>query len=136
VKRPAVSFKDTAIGEVVTMLVAEPASKVHSRDYESGEPAYWDDARTQPKYAAVVNGSIDGEDVSLWAQMPSALFAAIADAQVKAGQKIDTGGTLRVKYTGDKPNSKNPRLKPAKQFAAEYVPPVADAFAADDEPPF
>lgn len=138
VSRPAVSFKDSKIGDTVTLIVSDPASKVHSRDFETGEPAYWDDARTQAKYSAVVNGTIDGEEKALWAQMPSALFAAIAEAQKQAGQKIDAGGTLRIKYIGDKPNSKNARLKPAKQFAAIYEPPVADAFAApdDDEPPF
>src|SRR5882724_10802282 len=97
VKRPAVSFKDVPVGGIVTILIAAPAAKVQSRDFETGEPDHWDDARTQPKYSAVVNGTVDGEDRALWAQIPSALFAAIAEAQQKAGQKIDTGGTLRIK---------------------------------------
>lgn len=137
VKVPAVSFKGKTVGATVTMTVSGPAKLVQTRDFETGQPAFWDEAQTQPKMAAVVNGTVDGEEMALWATKPSAMFTAIAEAQAKAGQRIDAGGTLRIKYTGDKPNAKNPRLNAAKQYAAQYEPPAADAFAGDDEqPPF
>lgn len=137
VKVPSVSWRDVQVGQTVTMVVSGPAKKVQSRDFETGQPAYWDEARTQPKYSAVVNGTVDGEDRAIWAQIPSALFAAIGKAQADAGAKIDAGGTLRIQRTEDKPNAKNPRLNPAKQFIAKYEPPKADPFgSSDDEIPF
>jgi hypothetical protein len=97
--------------------------------------------------------SIDDEERSVWAQKPSALFAAIGEAQKAAGKRIEVGGVLAIKYTGDKPNEKNPRLNPAKQYAARYTPPAATPTAdpwassaattaaaapaaAQDDPPF
>jgi hypothetical protein len=75
--------------------------------------------------SVVTQVEINGEKRSLWAAKPSALFAAIAKAQQDAGQTIAPGGTLTVRYTGDKANEKNPRLNPAKQFEAKYEPPAA-----------
>lgn len=135
VKVAALSFKDQPVGATVIMQVTGPAKLVQSRDFETGEPAYWDEAHTQPKMSAVVNGTVDGEERALWAQKPSAMFTAIAEAQTKAGERIAAGGTLKIKYTGDKPNAKNPRLNAAKQYAAIYEPPAAGAFDTD-EPPF
>jgi hypothetical protein len=125
--RPSVSFKDAPIGTAYNLKVTGAASLTQSRDYETGEPAEWPDGN--PKMSAVVD-VVDletGEEKSLWAAKPSALFAAIGEAQRKAGSSIAVGGTLRVEYTGDKPNAKNPRLNPAKQYAVTYTPP--DAFA-------
>ena len=126
---PSLSFKDAPVGTTYTGTITEAASLVQSRDYETGEPAFWDDARTQPKMSAVLRLEVDGEERSLWAQKPSAMFAALAEAQKAAGSRFEVGGTLAVKYTGDKPNAKNPRLNPAKQYAARYTPPKpADPF--------
>lgn len=128
---PSVSFKDAPIGTSYTGKVIEAPSLVQARDYESGDPAFWPDGN--PKMTVVTKLVIDGEERSLWAPKPSAMFAAIAKAQQDAGASITVGGTLTVAYTGDKPNEKNPRLNPAKQYEAKYVPP--DAFATTEQGP-
>jgi hypothetical protein len=142
---PSLSFKDAPVGTTYTGTITEAASLVQRRDYESGDPEFWDDGK--PKMSAVLRlavNELDGEERSLWAKKPSALFAALAEAQKAAGARFEVGGTLAVKYTGDKPNAKNPRLNPAKQYAARYTPPKpADPFGGqlgatqvDDAPPF
>ncbi len=114
---------------------------MQSRDFETGEAAKWPDGN--PKMSVVTTLRVNGEERGLWAKKPSALFAAIGEAQKKAGQLIRIGGTIRVTYTGDVPNAKNPRLNPQKQYAVEYTPPnvLADAGTqqgtlAGTEPPF
>lgn len=123
---PAVSFKDKPIGTKYVMRVRELPELVQSRDFETGEKATWDDGN--PKMSVVTGVDINGEEMSLWAPKPSAMFQAIVDAQEQAGARIAVGGTLTVEYIGDKPNEKNPRLNPAKQYRAHYSAP--DAFAA------
>ena len=124
---PSVSWKDAPVGTTVEGLIIEAPELVQSRDFETGEPAFWPVKPGQspnPKMAAVIKISIDGDERAIWAVKPSAMFAAIADAIKKAGTGLAVGGTLAVRYTGDKPNA-NPRLNAAKQYAARYTPPSA-----------
>lgn len=138
---PSLSFKDATVGTVYEGVVTEAPTLVQSRDFETGEPAYWPVKRPgetpNPKMSVVLKLEVDGEERSVWAQKPSALFAAIGEAQKVAGKRIEVGGTLAIKYTGDKPND-NPRLNAAKQYAAKYTPPAAvagaDPWAADAAP--
>lgn len=133
---PAVSWKDAVVGTVVTMVVTEAPALVQSRDFKTKEPATWPDGN--PKMAVVINGTVDGEDRSLWASKPSALFGALADAQKASGKRIAPGDTIAVKFTGTKPTSGDPQ----KLFAAKHTPgtpPTPDAFAGatgDDSPPW
>lgn len=140
---PALSFKDAAVGTTHEGVVTAPAELVQGKDFETGEPAVWKnkDGSTSPKYSVVLRLEVDGEERSLWAVKPSAMFAALKDAQTKAGKPFEVGGKIAVRYTGDKPNEKNPRLNAAKQYAVKYDPPAApapkDAFAGgDDSPPW
>lgn len=153
---PAVTFKDAPIGTSYTMTVRGGAEKVQGRDFESGELAVWQnkDGSTSPKYSAVIPVTMpDGEDRALWAVIPSAMFAALQEARKQAGNvPFEKGGTLVVQYHADKPNEKNPRLNPAKQYRAKYTPPAggpaSDPFSAptaaappapaasDDSPPW
>ena len=119
------SLKFPTIGTAYDCTVTEAPKLVQSRDYESGEPAWWDKDQTQPKMAVVIGVEVDGEGYSVWAQKPSAMFTALAAAQREAGQRIAVGGRLQVAYTADKANEKNPRLNAAKQYAAKYTPPQA-----------
>ena len=125
-KTTAVSFSDARPGDSFTLIITKLPESVQSRDFETGQPAVWDDGN--PKMSAVVTGTVNGEEKAVWARRPSALFAAIAEAQTVAGAKIAPGGTLTITYTGDKPNEKNPRLNAAKQYKATYSAP--DAFAS------
>jgi len=117
-KAPAVSWKDAPVGTVVTMKVSGPAKLVQSTDFKTKEPAKWPDGN--PKMSVVINGTVDGEERSLWAPKPSALFAAIAEAQKAVGQngkahRLREGDTLLVKFTGTKPTTGDPQ----KLFAAK-----------------
>lgn len=153
---PSISWKNAPKGTTIDGTVIEAPKEVQGRDFESGEPAYWDKEQTQPKMTVVVGLQLaDGEKRSLWCPRPSAIFAAVAEAQKDAGERISEGGRLRVRLTGFKPNEKNPKLNDQKLFKAKYDPP--DAFAQpeaekaaketspepetasedfDDEPPF
>lgn len=134
VSNPSVSFKDAKPGTKVKGRVVAAPKLVQGRDFETSEPAWWDDAKTQPKMTVVTELDINGTVHSLWAQKPSAMFAALAEAQQKSG-RIEVGGELEVEFTHEEPNKKNPRLNPAKQYRATYTP--ADAFEGDEEqPPF
>lgn len=125
---PALSFKDAPVGTSYTCTVVEAPTLLQSRDFETGNPASWPDGN--PKMSAVVKVTVNGEERSIWAAKPSALFAAIASAQQASGQQIAPGGTLVITYTHDKPND-NPRLNAAKQYSAVYTPP--NAFGTDTQ---
>lgn len=125
--RPALSFKDKPIGTVYRGRIIEAPKSVQSRDFETGDPATWPDGN--PKMSVVIGLDVDGEEVSLWAAKPSAMLSALRDAQQKAGARLAVGGTLAVKFTGETPNKKNPRLNPQKLYAAQYTAP--DALGGD-----
>lgn len=119
---PSISWKGVAFGTTYTGEVAEKPTVVQSRNFETGEPDTWPDGN--PKMVVCTTLKIGDDLWNLWAAMPSALFAAIKAAQVKAGSVIDKGGILTVTVTGEEPNT-NPRLNPTKQFTASYTPPAA-----------
>jgi len=135
-KTPALSWKGLPVGSYFTLKVLEPAKLLQSRDFETNERAYWDKAQTEPIMSAVVNVTVMvgphsvGEDRSVWAQKPSNLFAAIAEAQKQAGARIDTGGLLHIQFTGEVPH-KNPKMSATKQYLAKYDPPVQQPQAPD-----
>lgn len=153
-KAPSISFKDAPVGTTFEGIVTEPPKLVQSRDYNTGEPAFWPakpGEQPNPKMSVVIRLLIDGEERSLWAQKPSAMFGAIAEAQRSAGQRIEIGGTLAVKFTGEKahtdPDKIRKNLPAQKLYAAKYTPKVAsdpfaapavpaDPWAATEAPPF
>jgi hypothetical protein len=122
-RHPSLSFKDKPIGTRYVCKVVERPNMVQARDFETGERATWDDGN--PKMTVVTGVEVNGERMSLWAPKPSAMFAAMGEAQQQAGAQIAPGGTLTVEYVGDKPNEKNPRLNAAKQYRVTYEPPSA-----------
>lgn len=134
---PSLSFKDAPIGASYTGIVTRVPNKVHSRDFETNEYAYWDDAHQRPKESVVLNIRIgdggDDNERSIWALIPSAMYAALADAQKASHKRIDIGDTLTVTYIGDKPNATNPKLNPAKQYTVVHIP--ADPLAQPNEAP-
>lgn len=139
-KTPSVSFKDAPVGTVHSLTITEKASLVQSRDYNTGEPKFWPvktpSETPNPVMAAVIRGTDEnGEERALWAQRPSALFVALAAARKTSPTgDLEIGGTLDVKYTGEKPNENNPRLNPAKQYAVRYTAPAASASTPDTDP--
>jgi hypothetical protein len=121
---PSISFKDAAIGTTFTGVVTEAPSLIQARDYETGQPAFWQDGGI--KYTVVTKLKLStGEERSLWAPKPSSMFAAISEAQKKTGTLVVVGGTLTVTFSGEKPNATNPRLNPQKLYTVSYTPPNA-----------
>lgn len=151
-KRPAYSWRGATKGTTMDGRVLELPREVQQRDFDTGEPDFWDGERTQPKMAVVVPVLVDGDEVSLWCPKPSAIFRAVVDAKEEAGEPITPGGRLRVRKVGEKPDPKG-KKNPQNLFKAKYDPPEKDAFAEppeksnepaaedvekfdDDEPPF
>jgi hypothetical protein len=123
-KKPAYSWKGAKIGTIMRGRVTDDPVEVQSRDFDTGKPAFWDDGNK--KMAVVVGVEVDGEKYNLWAPKPSALFAALVKAHKETGP-IKTGGLLKVRLSGQKPNPERPKLNPQNLFQAKYEP--ADAFA-------
>jgi hypothetical protein len=155
-KRPAWSWAESGseIGYTVEFDVMDKPRMAQQRDFDTGDPAYWDEDQTQPKMAAVTDVQVDGNDYALWAPKPSALFNAIVKAKKEADAAIDAGGKLKVKITEykcsnghDKSELKQRsgewvcgkcKRKAQRLFAAKYTPakPVVDEFDDDSTPPF
>lgn len=139
-KSPSLSWRGLPIGSAFTLRVLEPAKLLQSRDFTTQELAFWDEAKTQPKMAAVVNVEVlrgphsVGEKRSVWAQRPSAIFTAIADAQSESRAKIDAGGILHLRFVGETKHQ-DPRMNPIKNYQAKYEPPVVDAFTSPQPAP-
>jgi len=128
---PSISFKDAPVGASVTGKVTEAPVLVQSRDFDSGNPAFWPDGNAKMSVVTkIVLAS--GEERGLWAAKPSAMFAAIAEAQKTAGALIAVGGTLTITLVGEKPNATNPRLNAQKLYTVTYVAP--NAFEAQQVP--
>jgi hypothetical protein len=130
VKIPSLSWKGLPIGASFTLEVIEPASLVQSRDYDSGEPAFWDAEKTQPKMCGVINVRVlkgpnsVGELRSVWAKKPSSLYAAIATAQTEAQARILPGGILTLVFSGETKHE-NKRFNAIKNYTAKYEAPAA-----------
>ncbi len=127
-KSETVSWAKVPVGGIVHGILEGPARQLQSRDFKTKLPATWPDGN--PKYSAVVNLTVDGKSMAIWAEKPSALFRALAEALDGAGgAKFAKGGELWVKRLPDVPSKGGGN--PAHQFTAKYVPPKVT-----DEPPF
>lgn len=141
-KVPSLSFDKAEIGTTYNGTITEGPKLVQSRDFKTGQPAVWEnkDGSTSPKMAVVLRMKVDEfadseePERAVWATKPSALFAALHEAQKTAGDGVmKTGGRLAIRYTGDKPAKGGSNLNPAKQYAAKYTPPApADPLASED----
>ena len=72
-KVQSLSWRGLPVGSEFTLTVLEPAKLLHSRDFETNLPAYWNNDPTQPKMSAVLNVRVVegphsvGEERSIWA---------------------------------------------------------------------
>lgn len=129
---PSISFNNEPIGTVKSLTVTEYATTAQSRDYNTKELAFWEnkDGTKSPKMSAVLKGVDDnGEPISLWASIPSALLAAIGDAQkaVDPKYRVKPGDKVYVKFIGEKPTKASPqKLYAAKIEVGTAPPPVTD----------
>jgi hypothetical protein len=142
-KVPSLSWRDLPEGSTFTLEIVEPAKSLQSRDFATGELAFWDAEKTRPVMSAVLNVQVldgphsPGELRSIWAQIPSNMFIALKDAQKEAQAPFAPGGRLQVRYTGSVPHD-NPHFNAIKQYVAKYTPPPAaprvDPFATAPTP--
>lgn len=129
------SFKFDSIGAVAKGPIVS-LDMQQQRDFTSGDPQWWDDAKTQPKMQLRIVLATDQHDgdqdnghraIYVKGQMQQ----AVRDAIKKAGaQKIEVGGTLAVKYDSDGEPPK-PKLNAPKLYVAKYEPPTATTTAVD-----
>lgn len=115
------------VGTRYDFEVTEEPKEVQARDFDSGQPAFWDKEKTQPKKTIVIGVKVNGEDRTLWAPKPSATFTAIKEALTTAQgvQPIKVGGKGFIEFTGygKAEAGKNPQ----KLFKVGYTAPNAFA---------
>lgn len=125
------SFKD--IGKTVAGVIKQEPEVTQQRDFDSGEPAFWDKDKTEPKMQLVItlltqerdpqDPHDDGER-KLYVASPN-MRKAIAAAVRAAGRNgLAVGGALAVTYTHDEP--KTGKGNPPKGYSAQYVPPTGE----------
>lgn len=132
--RPSVSFKGAPIGATITCIIDGAPNKMQARDFDTRELETWDDGN--PVYTVATDVVVNGTPMTLWAKIPSSMYTAIAEAQKAADAKLAKGGTLVVRFVGEKPNEKKPHLNPQKLYQAHYTPPAAaDPFDAGQQAP-
>jgi hypothetical protein len=117
------------VGDEFTGIVQGPAVKLQTKDYITGEPAFWDEEKTSPKLAWAINLMIGEELRTLWAPIPSDVcvkfLAAVKEQKVT---NVAEGGKLTVKLVGTEPVTlKNGRKgNPKKLHAVTYEAPALD----------
>jgi hypothetical protein len=129
---PSLSWRSLPVGSTFTLRVLEPAKLLQSKDFTTQKPKFWEDDPNRPVMSAVINVTVIagphsvGEERSVWAQRPSDLFNAIAQAQIDAGARITTGGLLHLRFNGETPHQ-DTRMNPIKNYLAKYEPPASTA---------
>ncbi len=120
--RPSVTFDGKPIGTSYRFTVDTAPEMLQARDFEIKQPAFWPDGNPKMTVVTQVTDTATGEEKSLWAQKPSALFRAIGQA---APNGIAPGGTLVVTFTGEKKNPEKPHLNAQKLYGVTYTAPNA-----------
>jgi hypothetical protein len=124
---PGTTIKGTVVRSVRTQQT----------NFDTGELAFWDEAKTQPKWQVVITLATDERDPDIEDDeghrnlyVRGQMQKAVGDALAKAKAKLEVGGTLAVQYTGD---GEPPRrgLNPPKLYTAAYKPPVAQLDGRD-----
>lgn len=124
--------KHSPVGTVVKGIVLD-ADVMQCRNFETNEPEWWDEARTQPKQQLVVTLQTELSDSDdddgrrkLYAKKPGEMLTAIHSVSLGAGKPLRPGGELAVQFTGTRPHD-NPRLNDIKLYRAQYNPPAQAA---------
>lgn len=119
---------DTVKGPIVTLDMQQ------QRKFDTQELMVWDDGRPRMQLRSVLatDAHDDDDDNGHRAiYIKGNMQAAVRDAVKAAGAtKIEVGGILTVRYTGDGPPPKK-GLNAPKEFKAKYEPPTAATTAVD-----
>lgn len=127
---PACKFQaigDTHKGRIVT------AEKRQQTDYATGTPKTWDNGEPMWEIVITLDTGVEDENgetnrrLFVRGQMLKALREALKDANAK----LEIGGELAVRYTGDGEASKKGFNAP-KLFKAKYTAPAPSAVDLDD----
>lgn len=126
------SAKFPTPGATIAGEITEISEPMQARKYEDNSPDYWPSG--DPVMQVKVTLQTDERDPqiqdddgkrALWVRQSSQMLYAIQAGMKAAGQAdLQVGGRLQVTYTGDDPNSKNPR-NPRKLYSAVYQAPAA-----------
>jgi len=127
-------------GDSLAGTITEEPEVRHSRDYDSGEPAYWPDGNPQTELVIVLQTTQRDPEVEdddgrrQFVVNSGAKKAALRDAvrTAKVGG-LSVGGTLPVTYTHDAEPKKR-GYRGAKQFKAVYTPPAPREVPVDGPP--
>lgn len=124
--------KNTPIGTTVQGTITD-ADVRQTTDFDTGKPETWDDGTPKQQLRIVVqtdqrtSADDDGKRaiyVKWWGEQRLALLAAID----KAGDDdVQIGGQFWARFSGTKPNEKNPRLNDIKLYEYAYQKPANTA---------
>lgn len=107
----------TTVKGVVTRL--EVTQQI---DYDTQKPMTYDDGNPAMQLEITLQTDEredDGDNGERRLFVKGALKYAVSQAVRQSGSKLEEGGTLAVRYSGDKPNQ-NPRFSAIKQYEAVY----------------
>lgn len=119
--------KFPTIGTTIKGTVVSATSQQQT-DFATREPKFWTDGKPMMELVITLEtAERDPDDANddgnrrlyVKGKMLEALRAALA------GRKLEAGGTLAVKYTGD--GEAKAGMNPPKVYKAEYQPPTATA---------
>ena len=129
------------VGTTVAGVITEEPEVAQQRDFESGEPAFWDKDKTEPKMQLIITLQTQDRDpedphddgVRKLYVASSNQRKAIAAAVRAAGKNgLAVGGVLSVTYTKD--GVKTGKGNPPKEYAAQYVPPTGEVSVETGQP--
>jgi hypothetical protein len=136
---PSVSFKDAKVGDSYTGVITN-LETAQVRNYDSGEPEFWDDGK--PKLQIVVtldtdyiDPDVEGDDGTRKVYLAGQKLTAAKQAMKEAGiQKLEKGFKFTISYVGTKPSS-NKKYNDVKLYGIAIVPSKSnvdvDALLAD-----
>lgn len=127
---PACKFEtagDTFKGRVLA------AVKRQQTDYSTGTPKAWDNGDPMWEIVVTVDTGVDdgNGETNRRLFIRGAMLKAVREALKDANAKLEVGGELTVRYTGDGEPSKKGFNAP-KLFKAKYVAPTSTPVDLDD----
>lgn len=129
------SAKFPTIGTAVKGVV-EHLEVNQQRDFTTGEPKTWEDGKPMMQLVITLSTEdrdpeIDNDDGTRRLYAKGQMLNAIRAAVKQTNSQLLVGGTLVVKYVGDKAAERR-GMNPAKQYEAAYRPPAAGQAAVDN----
>lgn len=125
------SAKFPAPGTSVTGTIAREPEIQQQRDFQSGEPKFWEDGKPMQQLQVILatterDPQVPDDNGERAVYIKGQMQKAVKEAVRKSGANgIAVGGTLTVTYTAD--GEAKGRLNPPKLYSATYTPPTTAA---------